>query len=160
MPIADRYTIDERRETSDDASFDRVDHQQVARLHLHWIWADHARLTFGQGLETEGWTNLDGWTERVPCARFVWYGFLYVVLEGFTARRVLSRGPVVIDVDQVRESLRNARHAMFHVDRDHDCYDLRLIAVVRESADQVRRAHHSLGELAIDEMRHRPDGEH
>jgi hypothetical protein len=161
VPVGDHYTVQEWQAITKSASFDRVDDEQLARIHRHWIWADHAKRTFEEALTSEGSDDADNWSRRLPWAMFLWYGFLYVVLEGFTARRILSKGPLSIDVHQIREPLRNARHAMFHVDRDHDYYDPRLIGMLKESPVQVRRVHLSLGQLALDEMRRRktPEGE-
>jgi hypothetical protein len=132
-----------------------VDSEQLARIHRHWIWADHAKRTFDEALGSEGWDDVDVSSGRVPWAMFLRYRFLYVVVDGFTARQILSESPLSIDVDQLREPLHNVRHAMFHVDRDHDYYDPRLTGTASESAVQVRRVQQSLGPLALDEMRRR-----
>jgi hypothetical protein len=153
MPVGDHYTLDEWGEISRDATFDPVDGEQLSRLHRHWIWANHSRRTFEEALRTEGWSDFEDWTARTPWSMYVWYGFLYVVLEAFTSRRILTRSPLVVDINQIREPLRNVRHAVFHADRDHDYYDPRLIAIVREGPDQVRRVHQALGQLALEEIR-------
>jgi hypothetical protein len=156
MPVGDHYTVQEWKEITESASFDQVDDEQLGRVHLRWIWADHAKRTFEEALTSEGWDDIEVWTGRVPWAMFVWYGLLYVVVEGFTARQIiLSESPLSLDVEQIRQPLRDARDATFHVDRDHGYYDPRFVGIVSESADQVRRVHQSLGQLALDEKKRR-----
>jgi hypothetical protein len=58
---------------------------------------------------------------------FLWYGLLYVVIAGYTSRGIRYGGQLVNDVRTVRDALRDARSAMFHVERDVDHCDERLL---------------------------------
>ena len=155
MPIGIHYTTDEWEEIAEGASFDSVDDEQLARLHRHWLWADHARRTFDDALSTEGWGDYESWAARLPWAMYVWYGLLSAVIEGYYSRRIPVRGKLRDDLRPMRGPLRAARNATFHVEKDFDYYDDRLIDIVRTHADQIRRVHHALGQLLLDEMRRR-----
>jgi hypothetical protein len=88
---------------------------------------------------------------------YVWYGLLYAVIEGLTEREVKLGGTLVQDVRAIREPLRQARNATFHVGGEDTYWDMRLfeIAAVPESAHQITRAHQAIGQLVLDELRHR-----
>jgi hypothetical protein len=155
MPIGEHYTVDEWWEITQSASFERVEDEQLLRLHRHWIWANYAKREFEEALTAQGWPDVEDWTARVPWAMLLWYGLLYAVIAGYTSRRIRYGGELARDVRTLRQPLRDARNAMFHVERDFDYYDARFNAIVREDAAQLTRVHRALGQLVLDEMRHR-----
>jgi hypothetical protein len=157
MPIGERYTTQEWREITKSLSFTAVDNEQLSRLHRHWIWANHAKSTFDSALTTEGWPDASVWTGRAPWAMFMWYALLSAVIAGLTSRRVRYRGALAKDVHTIREPLRNARNATFHVEHHVACYEERFTRIAEQDATQIRRIHQALGQLLLDEMRRRRD---
>jgi hypothetical protein len=155
MPVGIHYTVEEWQEITEGASFDAVDDEQLMRLHRHWIWANYAKGEFDDALRTEGWDAFENFVARVPWAMYLWYGLLYAVIAGYTSRRVRLRGQLREDISSIREPLKDARNATFHVERDLDYYEDRFTDIVRGSPDQIRRVHHTLGQLLLDEMRRR-----
>jgi hypothetical protein len=155
MPIGVHYTAEEWREISDGASFDAVGDEQVWRLHRHWIWADHARREFENALSAEGWNDVTQFARRVPWAMYMWYGLLWALIEGYTSRQIKICGQLREDIRPLREPLRTARHAAFHVDRDFDYYEPRFIDIVRRDPTEIIRVHKTLGQLLLDELRRR-----
>ena len=155
MPVGIHYTTDEWQEISDGASFDAVDDEQLMRLHRHWIWANYAKREFEEALSTEGWDDVTSWVARVPWAMYIWYGLLWAVIAGYTSRRIWLCGQLREDIRPLREPLRDARNATFHVERDLDYYDPRFTDIVRKDPTQIVRVHQALGQLLLDEMRRR-----
>jgi hypothetical protein len=155
MPIGEHYTTEEWQVISEAASFDAVDPEQLGRLHRQWIWADYAKREFDEARVTEGWDDYEDWTARVPWAMFLWHGLLYVVMAGYTARKIAIQGQLRDDIRSVREPLHDARNAMFHVEEDRDYYEDRFVGIVRRDADRIRRVHLALGQLLLDEIRRR-----
>ena len=155
MPIGVHYTTDEWREISDGATFDAVDDEQLMRLHRHWIWANYARLEFQEALSTEGWDDVTDWAARVPWAMYMWYALLAAVIAGYTSRGIKLSGQLRDDIRPLREPLRDARNATFHVERDLDYHDPRFTDIVRQDAGQITRVHQALGQLLLDEIRRR-----
>lgn len=154
MPVGEHYTTDEWDEISRAASFDAVDGEQLLRLHRHWLWADHARSDFDDSLAGEGWDPED-FASRRHWAMYIWYSLLYAVIAGYTRRRITLRGSLKADIRSLREPMRDARNATLHVEEDREYYDGRLIEIARSDAALVRRVHHALGQLLLDEMRRR-----
>jgi hypothetical protein len=157
MPIDEMYTSEEWREITDSVSFKAVDDEQLSRLHRHWIWANHAKRTFDSALSTDGWPDVTVWSGRAACAMFIWYGLLSALIAGLTSRRVRYRGALAKDVRTIREPLRNARNATFHIEHDVDYYEARFVRIAEQDATQIRRIHQALGQLLLDEMRRRRD---
>jgi hypothetical protein len=155
VPIGIYYTTDEWQEISEGTSFDAVDREQVLRLHRHWIWANNAKREFEAAISTEGWDDYEDFTARAPWAMYMWYGLLSAVIAGYTSRRIGFRGRLREDIRPLREPLRNARNAAFHVEQDFDYYDDRLIDIVRKDPTQINRVHQALGQLLLDEIRRR-----
>jgi hypothetical protein len=89
MPIGGNYTVEEWDAIKESASLSDIPDEQLMLLHRHWIWADHARLTFEEALRTEKWDHGDI-KERTPWAMYTWYGLLYVLIEGATQRACAS----------------------------------------------------------------------
>ena len=153
----DNYTLDEWREIAPTVSFDEVPTHQVALLHVRWIWANHSRWAFGDALDD--WTDLEDFTARAPWAMYVWYGLFYAVIEGLTERKVRLGGRLAVDLRTIREPLRDARNATFHVGDSDGYWDMRLfdMAKNRDFAHQVTRAHEAIGQLLLHELRRRND---
>jgi hypothetical protein len=157
MSESSDYTRDERQEISDRSSFDAVEHHQVALLHRHWIWANYARRAHDDALQTEQWDDVEDFTARTPWAMYMWYGLLYAVIEGLTQRRVRLGGRLVEDLRAIREPLKHARNATFHVGDGDAYWDMRLVEIAEnpKSAHQITRAHQAIGQLLLDELRRR-----
>jgi hypothetical protein len=155
MPIGINYTLAEWQEISETTSFAAVDDEQLMRVHRHWIWANNARLVFENALGAEGWDDYEDFTSRVPWAMYMWYGLLSAVIAGYTSRKIPIRGLLRDDVRPLREPLRRARNAAFHVERDFDYYDKRLTDIARQHPTQIVRLHQALGQLLLDEIRRR-----
>ena len=154
MPLGGNYTVAEWTEIEASASFETVSDDQLALLHRHWIWADHARLTFDEALQTEHWDHEDI-AAKTPGAMYMWYGLLQVVIEGATQRRVRYGGEFLRDTRSVRRALEDSRNATFHVGSPDSYLDERLLGIVSQSPFQIYRAHQGLGQLMLDEMRRR-----
>jgi hypothetical protein len=154
MPIGGNYTVEEWDAIKERASLADIPDDQLMLLHRHWIWADHARLTFEEALRTEKWDHEDI-KERTPWAMYTWYGLLYVLIEGATQRRMRFQGELLRDVRQIRDALREARNATFHVGSPDTYVDDRLLGIVQEDATAIYRAHQGIGQLLLDEMRER-----
>ena len=115
MSTWEDYTPDEWREISASTSFDDVPTHQVALLHRHWIWANYGCRAHEEALTQEVWDDVEDFGARTPWAMYIWYGLLYAVIEGLTERRVRLGGRLVDDLRAIREPLREARNATFHV---------------------------------------------
>ena len=72
MPIGGNYTVEEWDAIKESASLSDIPDEELMLLHRHWIWADHARLTFEDALRTEEWDHEDI-KERTPWAMYTWY---------------------------------------------------------------------------------------
>ncbi len=155
MPIGVDYTTDEWQEISDGATFDAVDDEQLMRLHRHWIWANYAKGEFEEALNTEGWDDVTSFVARVPWAMYMWYSLLWAVIAGYTKRGIRLGGQLGEDIRPLREPLRDARNATFHVEDDLDYYDSRFVDIVRQAPTQITRVHQTLGRLLLDEIRRR-----
>jgi len=151
------YTQDEWREISASASFEGVPTDQVALLHRHWIWANFGQQAYEDALVNEDWNDVEDFAARTPWAMYVWYGLLYAVIEGLTDRKVGVGGRLVNDIRAIREPLRQARNATFHTGGTNAYWDMRLFEIAKhpESAFQITRAHHAIGQLLLDELRRR-----
>jgi hypothetical protein len=126
-------------------------------LHRHWIWANWSRLAFVDALANEDWNDFENFVARTPWAMYTWYGLLCAVIEGLTDRKVRLGGRLVADVRAIREPLREARNATFHVGGADAYWDKRLFEITKnpESAAQITRAHEAIGRLLLDELRRR-----
>lgn len=157
MSTRNGYTEDEWEEISASASFDDVPTHQVALLHRHWIWADYSRRAHEDSLANEDWDDVEDFGARTPWAMYTWYGLLYAVVEGLTDRKVRLGGQLVTDLRTIREPLREARNATFHVGGADAYWDMRLFEIAKnpESAKQITRAHQAIGQLLLDELRRR-----
>ncbi|HEY1514866.1 MAG TPA: hypothetical protein VGF91_00520 [Solirubrobacteraceae bacterium] len=157
MSTSNDYTRDEWQEISASASFDNVPTHQVALLHRHWIWANYSRRTHQDALANEDRNDVEDFGARTPWAMYTWYGLLCAVIEGLTDRQVRLGGRLVTDLRAIREPLREARNATFHVGGADGYWDTRLfeIATNPESAEQITRAHQAIGQLLLDELRRR-----
>jgi hypothetical protein len=160
MPIEGQYSLEEWREIANSASFQAVDDEQLMRLHRHWIWASYSKREFEEALLKEGWSDVDNWVARVPWAMFLWYGLLYAVIAGYSSRGIRYGGELARDVRSVREPLKDARNAAFHVERDVDYYDDRFTGIALQNAVQLTRVHEALGQLLLDELRCRRAEQH
>lgn len=85
----------------------------------------------------------------------MWYGLLHVVIEGTTQRRARYGGELLRDIRGLRRVLEDSRNATFHVGSPDSYLDERLLSIVTQSPFQIYRAHEGLGQLMLDEMRHR-----
>jgi hypothetical protein len=125
------------------------------RLHRYWIWANYAKRTFEEALSSEGWDDYEDLTARTPWAMYLWYSTLHTVVAGFTSRSIRLAGQLRADLKQLREPLRDARNAVLHAEEDSDCFDTRLVTIVRQDATRITRVHMALGQLLLDELRRR-----
>jgi hypothetical protein len=134
-----------------------IEDHQVALLHRHWIWANWARRCFEEALAAGEPMDAEQLHLKGPTAMFVWYALLYSVIEGFADRQIPLRGPFNRDLRAVRERLREARHAVFHVGDDDAYYDMRLFRVMDlpNSAIIITRAHKGFGRLLLETMQAR-----
>lgn len=152
------YTAEQWAQIVDDRPLNLIDAEQLGLLHRHWLWADHGRRWFDRAL-TERPSDLPvspkHMYEEWGAAMYVWYGLLWSVIDGLTLRRARLQGGLRDDVRRVREPLRQARNAVFHVGDGY--FDDRLFEPMRveESAVVIRRAHHGIGNLILDEMQYR-----
>jgi hypothetical protein len=158
------YTPDEWGEISAGTSFDGVPTHQVGLLHRHWIWANYARRTHDAALANDDRADSLDFASRSVWAMYLWYALLYAVIKGLTDRQIKLGSPLVADLRAVREPLREARNATFHVGNKTKYWDMRLFEIARnpESAHQITRVHQALGQLLLDELRRRhapPGGE-
>jgi hypothetical protein len=140
MPIGDQYSIEEWREIVRQRFLPRgqrrAPHATPPPLDLGDIQTPVRGSASGRGMERRR-----DWVARVPWAMFVWYGLLYAVIAGSSSRGIRYGGELAKDVRILREPLRDARNAVFHVERDVDYYDDRFPGIVRQSAVQLTREH-------------------
>ncbi len=111
------------------------------RLHRHSIWATSKRQS-EEALREEGWSDVEtGSPEfRGRCS----FGTDCCTPSSLVAHRAVSgtaANSLTKDVRILREPLRDARNAVFHVERDVDYYDDRFPGIVRQSAVQLTREH-------------------
>lgn len=151
------YSTEEWREISESTVFGALPTHQIGLLHRHWLWADHARLTFEDAVRSDTRTDAMDFASRRNWATYVWYGLLYALIEGLTERKVRCGGELARDVRAIREPLRQARNATFHVGGEDSYWDMRLfeISAIPASAHQITRAHLATGQLLVDELRSR-----
>lgn len=151
------YTPVEWRDIASSACFDDVPWHQVMLLHRHWIWANHARRCFEDALQNEDWNDKESFTARTPWAMYIWYGLLCALIEGVAKRKVKYGGRLARDIREIREPLREARNATFHVGGADAYWDVRLFEIATNpgSAHQIRRVHSALGQLLLNELRRR-----
>src|SRR5450755_1274940 len=141
MPIGEQYSIEEWREIVRQRFLPRgqrrAPHATPPPLDLGELFQTPVRgSASGRGMERRR-----DWVARVPWAMFVWYGLLYAVIAGSSSRGIRYGGELAKDVRILREPLRDARNAVFHVERDVDYYDDRFPGIVRQSAVQLTREH-------------------
>jgi hypothetical protein len=88
---------------------------------------------------------------------FIWYALLWAVLEGCIDRKLDFRGRLQEDIERLSDTLRPFRNAIFHVPRDGDYVDKRLMNLVEQpnSALAIRRLNVALGRLFFDEFQRR-----
>jgi hypothetical protein len=100
-----------------------VDVNQIVLLHRHWIWANLQRRRFDELLPSAPSPSHDEafLASEAYGSMYLWYGLLWVVIEGFQVRSIDLRGRFADDIERLAPTLRPCRNAIFHVpERNHD----------------------------------------
>ena len=153
MAPAHEYSEEDWRNSAGHRPLDGVDVNQVVLLHRHWIAANLQRTRFRALLPAAKPPDEDEAFLASECfaAMYLWYALLWVVIEGFTDRRIDIRGPMAADIESVSVPLRRCRNAIFHVPkRNHDSRLFELMADP-ESAASISRVSTGFGRLFIEE---------
>lgn len=85
-------------------------------LHKYFIWADAMRLGFERELVQEDGTSKDIYTFMYMS---LWYGLLYVVIEGWNDLKLSDDTISGLVVDKKTDLLKGYRHATFHYQKDY-----------------------------------------
>ena len=111
--------------------------------------------------------DFDYYVSRLPWAQYMWYGLLFVLMEGLTQRRVQYRGVLATEIREIRLALEAARNATFHVGREDSYWDARLTQIMSGGeagpGSLVDRVHDGLGQLLSVELLRRlgpPEARH
>lgn len=152
------YTDEQWAEIVHNRPLEPIDDEGLGLLHRHWLWANHAHRWFDRGFQArpeDAPTGPEQMHEEWAAAMYVWYALLWTVIDGMTERRARLQGALRDDARRGRESLHEARNAVFHVGAEY--YDERLFKPmwIPESALIIHRLHHGIGNLLLDEMQKR-----
>ena len=133
-------------------------------LHRHWMWANQVREAFDASLPHS--EQMDDAATGMLASRgfgfmFVWYGMLWAVIEACLdkkeGREIVLRGRLLADIRTMENTLRRFRNAVFHVPKNGEYVDERLLELVAQpdSARALRRIHAGFGRLFLEELQHR-----
>jgi hypothetical protein len=148
-----QYTDDEWAEIAGHQPLTHLDLTQLLLLHRHFIWANLQRIAFDAELARGAPPEPRNLATAANAAMFLWYGLLWVVIEGCYARRIPFRGRMLADIRSLRNALQRGRDAVFHVSPDR-YYDERLFEIMNdpESAAKIRRISTGFGRLFLEEL--------
>lgn len=133
---------------------------QVLVLFRHWIWAEHAKSWLmlatlrRRALGAEPSADL---REEDTFAVYLWQALVWVVVEGFDARRIRIEGELRDALRGIRDPLRDSRNAVFHVGDQERLYDPRLGALsgTAGAGERVVVVHDLLGQTIAEELKRR-----
>ena len=130
-----------------------LDINQVVLLHRHWIWANLQRGRFYDLLPSAPRPSQDETFLASACfsAMYLWYGLLWSVIEGFIDRQIDLRGQFAADIEEVSDTLRRCRNAVFHIPNKN--HDPRLFELMFHptSVAVIRRISTGFGRLFLEE---------
>jgi hypothetical protein len=112
-----QYTEEDWREAAQHRPLGAVEPNQLLLLHRHWIWANWQREEFDSELRA-GRTPEGPPPDLVSAATtamYLWYAFLWSVIEAFQARQIELGGRFGEDIESLADGLRRCRNAVFHV---------------------------------------------
>jgi hypothetical protein len=146
------YTDAEWNEAAGHRPLAGADVNQVVLLHRHWMWANLQRTRFQELLPSAPSID-DGafLASEAFGSMYLWYGLLWVVIEGFQDRRINLRGRFADDVERLTPTLRPCRNAIFHVPKRN--HDPRLFKPMEmpDSVLTISRVSTGFGRLFIEE---------
>jgi hypothetical protein len=139
-----------------------LDINQVVLLHRHWMWANHQRRRFEELLPTAPRATLDEafLISEAYAAMYLWYGPLWVVIEGFQNRKIDLRGRLRGDIDCLGPTMKRCRNATFHVPRRNDDARLWGLMEIPDSVPTIARISTGFGRLFIENGRARRGEDH
>ena len=153
MDVEFEYSEAEWQESAAHRPLEGVEVNQVVLLHRHWIAANLQRSRFKHLLPDSKGPAEDEAFLASECfvAMYLWYALLWVVIEGFQARDIDLRGPLVSDIESMSGPLRRCRNAIFHVPEKN--HDPRLFELMEnpDSAAVISRISTGFGRLFIEE---------
>lgn len=162
MAVADLYTEDEWRAIATKGPLADLDANEAYSLHRYWIWMNYQRSLHASLLhDNDTEVSEDPLRSRRSCAMYLWYSFLWSLIEGLQDRGVELSGAMKDDVEYLGDRLRRCRNAVFHVPK-HGQWDNRLFEIMSsgdgpssgpdlESVARVRRLTSGFGRLFLEE---------
>lgn len=133
--------------------------EEFHELHRRWIWANIIKKQF-EGVipsSVKGGAVVDPhrlFVDHYGCFMSIWYGMLFVVLEGLRDLGIAIQ-PVQVHIDEQYESLRLFRNATFHPQRKYWSPKIFKIMEDPDSARKTWMIHSGLGKFFLEEGRKR-----
>ena len=122
-------------------------------IYRQWIWADHLRNYFGAELP-EKELNLSGNFTIEPYWMFMclWYGVLFSVIDALKEINI-EIPEIQKDIDQMYDTLRLYRNAVFHVQEEYWPDKWRNLILDKTSADKINLIHKQIGIFLLKELK-------
>jgi hypothetical protein len=137
--------------------------EQLLLLHRAFIWANLQKSCADKELARVAKLGKKEFEKNLIPASvmqshyYAWYAFLYALIEGFEARKLVLRAPFSSDIARMKKTLYEFRNAVFHVPRSR-YNDSRLMALFTSAGtgpDKIRRVHNGFARLLYEELMRR-----
>ncbi len=132
-----------------------MEHEYFLSLHRHWIWANLIKMHFDSRLAHDDIKDPEVFIVQ-PAGTYmcVWYGVLFAVCEGLREKGIVIP-EVQQGIDEIYDSLRLFRNAVFHVQPRYWSDKLHGFVALEGSALKVRRVHEGIGNWFLTELKRR-----
>jgi len=134
-----------------------LDDEELMILHRHWMWANVIKKNFEIEIQKQIDSGIRQDAEEMIVDRYgaymsIWYGMLFGVLEELRNKQI-SIPSIDQDINDVYDSLRLFRNAVFHPQKEYWSGKLFKIMERKESAKKLWKIHKHLGGLFLSEMK-------
>jgi hypothetical protein len=130
----------------------------LASLHRYFMWANKMRILFCNEISERSSISERLWYDNPGMFMSMWYGMLYVVVEGYKELGVHDAKIDQLLSSQNVELLRRYRNGVFHFQRDY--FDERFLNFIKESEATVPWMHELTSSFSDFFLRQRPAREH
>ena len=135
--------------------------EELMTLHRHYMWCNIIKKNFEKeiqkSIDTKSKVDIEAvMPDYYGAYMSIWYGMLFGVLEVFKNKEI-NILEIENDINDVYDSLRLYRNAVFHPQPQYWSPKLLEIMKDKHSAEKIWKIHNRLGKYFLDEMRGRTE---